>query len=651
MSRSRTCRCIWRIVPVLVLSLLAHGDAHATVGRTTAVVPQAQGTPPGQPTRTLQPKLDVFMNERIQTDDGGVTQILFVDGTNLTVGPHSDLIIDRFAYNPETSTGELVGRLTRGVLRFVGGQVSKRGTVELSTPVAVIGVRGGIAVVEHDTTDETSAFFLFGDSATVTGLGPGAQPGETRTITRAGYTTTVSANGLVADAAPIEPAELAAVLRGLEARAGISQVSRAAVEKSASSYTDEDEEQTEAVDLESQPIPGAAEDVVQQADVTLPPPRSPASLWVYDLVHSTATYSTPVPTLEQLHSDPTNQLIMVKPEGETFDDGPYRGLYVASHFAGKGSAQQAAVTVMLPYLWSSDASMENIPVSLNEIGAVRDPSITEDGRPVTYTLRPNRDRSDDPEPDGAPGFTSTTPSDSFRFTSGTSDTAYRGYLQSTKPGDVISAADLVQDFRLNNVVRIRSHNTPHAPQTWHGYATGLFEGRDRYNGTRLDYTMGTSGNSPTSVTFVHGNATDQFGGQFLLEYGEGNPGGTQSMEINFGRRPGQQEETQQRHPEFNSVSITRGTYLNDDIFAAHSSLAYNAENPSQTQRLMLVDDKLVYSSGSDVLDHRGNHPGVNRAWLFSNAAAPATGLLPAGVEFCNCPRCAFRMVGRTARLS
>ena len=414
----------------------------------------------------------------------------------------------------------------------------------------------------------------------------------------------------MADAAPIEPAELAAVLRGLEARAGISQVSRAAVEKSASSYTDEDEEQTEAVDLESQPIPGAAEDVVQQADVTLPPPRSPASLWVYDLVHSTATYSTPVPTLEQLHSDPTNQLIMVKPEGETFDDGPYRGTLCSQSLCRKGLRstgcrdRDAPVSVVLRRFDGEYSRFRS-----TRSGLCGTPASPRTARPVTYTLRPNRDRSDDPEPDGAPGFTSTTPSDSFRFTSGTSDTAYRSYLQSTKPGDVISAADLVQDFRLNNVVRIRSHNTPHAPQ--HGTDMRPVCLREEIATMVRDLITpwALRVNSPTSVTFVHGNATDQFGGQFLLEYGEGNPGGTQSMEINFGRRPGQQEETQQRHPEFNSVSITRGTYLNDDIFAAHSSLAYNAENPSQTQRLMLVDDKLVYASGSDVLDSQGQSSG------------------------------------------
>ena len=81
--------------------------------------------PPGQVTRVLVPALDVFADERIETDPGGVTQILFRDGSHMTIGPNSDLVIDRFIFDPDTSTGEMAISLGRGVLRFVGGQLSK----------------------------------------------------------------------------------------------------------------------------------------------------------------------------------------------------------------------------------------------------------------------------------------------------------------------------------------------------------------------------------------------------------------------------------------------------------------------------------------------------------------------------------------------
>ena len=56
----------------LCLPALAPDEAAAAnAGRTTAVVQQARGTPPGQPTRTLRPQLDVFENERIRDGRGG----------------------------------------------------------------------------------------------------------------------------------------------------------------------------------------------------------------------------------------------------------------------------------------------------------------------------------------------------------------------------------------------------------------------------------------------------------------------------------------------------------------------------------------------------------------------------------------------------
>ena len=234
----------------------------ANAGRTTAVIQDARGTPPGQTMRILQPKLDVFQNERIQTDDRGVTQILFVDGTNLTVGPNSDLTIDRFVYNPETSVGEIVAKVGRGVLRFVGGQISKRGKVSISTPTAVIGVRGGIGLIEHNDNSGTRAVFLFGDGMTATGLGPDGKATQTKNITRPGYSISVSNVGRVADAVRIEQNQLSSMLSSLEAKKGSARKTAKAISESAAVYS-EDAENGETVEQEisGRPIPEAIKDV------------------------------------------------------------------------------------------------------------------------------------------------------------------------------------------------------------------------------------------------------------------------------------------------------------------------------------------------------------------------------------------------------
>jgi hypothetical protein len=50
--------------------------------------------------------------------------------------------IDKLVYDPNTKTGELAISMVSGLLRVVGGRISKAGAIKLSTPLAVIGIRG-----------------------------------------------------------------------------------------------------------------------------------------------------------------------------------------------------------------------------------------------------------------------------------------------------------------------------------------------------------------------------------------------------------------------------------------------------------------------------------------------------------------------------
>src|SRR5262249_59651052 len=84
-----------------------------------------------------------------QTTSSGSVQVLFADKTTLNVGPNSNLIIDTFVYDPAAGTGEMAVSLTKGALRFVGGQLSHQGAATVNTPTATIGIRGGIATIAH----------------------------------------------------------------------------------------------------------------------------------------------------------------------------------------------------------------------------------------------------------------------------------------------------------------------------------------------------------------------------------------------------------------------------------------------------------------------------------------------------------------------
>ena len=95
----------------------------------------------GQP---LSVGSDLFTSERIRTGEASAAQILLLDKTTLTVGPHAELTLDRFVYDPSSkSAGRVVLNAVKGAFRFVTGSQTPR-NYTIRTPVGSIGVRGTI---------------------------------------------------------------------------------------------------------------------------------------------------------------------------------------------------------------------------------------------------------------------------------------------------------------------------------------------------------------------------------------------------------------------------------------------------------------------------------------------------------------------------
>ena len=624
-------------IALFVAAMTPYAEA-ANAGRTTAVVPQAQGTPPGQETRVLRPKQDVFRDERIQTDERGMTQILFVDGTSLTVGPHSDLFIDRFIYDPNTSVGEMAARMGRGVLRFVGGQVSKRGKVAISTPTAVIGVRGGMAIVEHNEESGTQVIFLFGEEATVTGLGPDGQPGETKTITRPSFSTTVSADGIVADVARVDSARLTAALRSLETQEAAASPTKEEVKKSASSYSEGSDDETLLPVDESQAIPNTAEDIVRDGEA-LP---SPPGLWIYDLAGSTVRYA--LPALRSNENSRVHPLTIIKREGNALDDGGYRALYVRSTFSGTGPTQQASAIVATGYLGPNDDYPGNRFLT-RVAGSARGPSVPVGGEassPGMHILWINAD--EDVDRHTAPVFDGETPAERF-FVAGQvrSDGTRRISIQPQDYNDPSPHVfDPVTEYRLNGPVRPLTYYGPRNDRIWNGYATGLFDGWNTNRETFL-YGMSNANKSPEDIRVSNILEYSLLGARFnlSLDGDDADSGGVTEMRIDFGYSRGQLGEIER---ELGRTDITpsflRGTYLSDNVFAAQSSFAWWPDGDSGStsyQRLIWVNT----GEGLELVSLSQRPYAVKRTWLFSNDAAPAEGLLPTGIRFCECPAARF----------
>lgn len=160
------------IVGALSLSSLETSQAGERVGVAAAVTPQATSKPQGGTTETLKIGKSVFYNERIATSSSGMVQVLLVDGSTFTVGPDSNLVIDKFVYDPRSGTGELAASFSKGALRFVGGKLSKQAPgVKVVTPAGELTVRGGIFQGIVRNANQAVFAFVFGDSLSLSRSG------------------------------------------------------------------------------------------------------------------------------------------------------------------------------------------------------------------------------------------------------------------------------------------------------------------------------------------------------------------------------------------------------------------------------------------------------------------------------------------------
>lgn len=193
------------------LGLLPAPEVYANVGVTTATDGDPLGKPPTLPERVLRIGIDVQANELITTGANDRAHLVFLDGSSLTVGPNARLTIDKFVFDPKTKTGDLAINASRGVLRLVGGKISKSKAIEITTPSSTIGIRGGITILDVEGT-QTKVAFVFGIDLTVMAMG------RKQTMTRPGSQVTTVLGGVPGRPTLLAKNELDPQLKQLEGR-------------------------------------------------------------------------------------------------------------------------------------------------------------------------------------------------------------------------------------------------------------------------------------------------------------------------------------------------------------------------------------------------------------------------------------------------
>lgn len=168
----------------------------ASTGVVTAVAPGGTVTGNGQ---VMVVGSSIVPGQRLRTDATGLLHVLFMDQSALTLGPNSELTIDEFSFDPATKQGQIRLGLVKGVVRVVGGQISKTKATTIATAHGKFEILGGIAFVDlKDLQDARAArvsgvsgVFLFGQSMTTTD-----NNGNSQTITRAGFGADLTDSGM-----------------------------------------------------------------------------------------------------------------------------------------------------------------------------------------------------------------------------------------------------------------------------------------------------------------------------------------------------------------------------------------------------------------------------------------------------------------------
>ncbi len=101
----------------------------------------------------------VYRNEVVRTGTESLAKLVFLDSTNLAVGPTSRVVLDRFVYEGSPGAEKVAVGLAKGLFRFTTGTLDKK-AYTITTPTAAIGVRG--TVLDIDVRADTRVTLVEG---------------------------------------------------------------------------------------------------------------------------------------------------------------------------------------------------------------------------------------------------------------------------------------------------------------------------------------------------------------------------------------------------------------------------------------------------------------------------------------------------------
>jgi hypothetical protein len=93
--------------------------------------------------------LQIWENDTLRTGPDGAIGVIFNDDTQLSLGPGSLLIINKYVFAPREGKFSIALKMIRGTAAYLSGLISKLApdSAHFETPTASIGIRGTRFVV------------------------------------------------------------------------------------------------------------------------------------------------------------------------------------------------------------------------------------------------------------------------------------------------------------------------------------------------------------------------------------------------------------------------------------------------------------------------------------------------------------------------
>jgi hypothetical protein len=134
------------LAALLVTSL---PSAAENVGQATRVQRFAYQTPPQAQRAPVYRLNPVVRNSRLETVPSGALEVTFTDGSRLTLGSASSIVVDNYVFASQQGAGQQTLKMTKDQVRLV-------------TPTVSIGIRGTVVKVKVNENGSGTVFFEHG---------------------------------------------------------------------------------------------------------------------------------------------------------------------------------------------------------------------------------------------------------------------------------------------------------------------------------------------------------------------------------------------------------------------------------------------------------------------------------------------------------